>query len=273
MFGTNEQVGQAYFKDAKGKLLVTSIFYTIQGEGPYQGQPAVFVRLAKCQLKCSFCDTYFDDGIWLTVEEISEKVRQVKEAASPARTSYGLVITGGEPMLQSAIINLVKGLEHLCIWIQIESNGLVLQDVPRWVTLVISPKVSEPAHTGSHYLKPPLRVLDRANCLKFLLQADPVSPYHDVPDWAIAWSRETGCKLYISPMAEYLRKPEFEARRVTQDGTTSLATNNELERVSFWEEGLYDKVRMRANYEYAGRYCMEHGFHLTIQQHLFCSMK
>ena len=47
VFGRNEIVGQKYFDQAGEKLFVTSIFATLQGEGPYRGEPAVFVRLAK----------------------------------------------------------------------------------------------------------------------------------------------------------------------------------------------------------------------------------
>lgn len=71
MFGMNEIVGKKYFKDApKDSLLVTSRFYTLQGEGPFRGHPAYFVRLAKCNLACSFCDTYFDSGEWQTFDQI-----------------------------------------------------------------------------------------------------------------------------------------------------------------------------------------------------------
>jgi hypothetical protein len=50
MFGTNELVGKKYFKDAaQDTLLVTSVFFTLQGEGPYSGLPAVFVRSRQVQ--------------------------------------------------------------------------------------------------------------------------------------------------------------------------------------------------------------------------------
>lgn len=57
MFGRNEIVGQKHFTDltAEDRVSITSIFGTLQGEGPYSGRRAVFVRLAKCQLACSFC--------------------------------------------------------------------------------------------------------------------------------------------------------------------------------------------------------------------------
>ena len=70
MFGHNKIVGQKFFRESpearEGKLLVTSIFHTIQGEGPFAGQPAVFVRLAHCNLNCPWCDTFFDRGDWMS---------------------------------------------------------------------------------------------------------------------------------------------------------------------------------------------------------------
>src|SRR5882672_9762748 len=53
MFGQNEVVKEDY--DPQGKLWVREVFYTIQGEGPDAGTPAVFVRLAGCNLRCYFC--------------------------------------------------------------------------------------------------------------------------------------------------------------------------------------------------------------------------
>lgn len=63
MFGQNEIVGKKFFAAevsraaAEGgpRLMVTSVFFTLQGEGPYSGRPAVFVRLSKCNLACNFC--------------------------------------------------------------------------------------------------------------------------------------------------------------------------------------------------------------------------
>lgn len=56
MFGKNEIVGKKLFDSAPPEsLFVTSMFMTLQGEGPFRGRPAFFIRLAKCNLACSFC--------------------------------------------------------------------------------------------------------------------------------------------------------------------------------------------------------------------------
>lgn len=98
-------------------LEVHSIFHTIQGEGPFSGHRAVFIRLAGCNLQCPLCDTEYTEGrVNLSIPEILTRVR----ALLPSR---GLVvITGGEPFRQ----NLGQLLVHLVAnryFVQIETNG------------------------------------------------------------------------------------------------------------------------------------------------------
>src|SRR5882672_1009504 len=94
--------------------MVASIFHTLQGEGPLAGRPAVFVRLAKCQLRCSFCDTFFEKGSWMTPDSILARALTLAvnrdplhaEDVNPLR-KLALIITGGEPMLQTRLVNLL----------------------------------------------------------------------------------------------------------------------------------------------------------------------
>jgi len=135
MFGKNIPISQAL--DPLGVLNVVSIFYTIQGEGPYAGFPAVFLRLAGCNLRCSWCDTDFETGAhsMLATEVYDEVLKQSKGRAEIC------VITGGEPMLQN-IVPVIKLLNHYGLKVQIETAGTV------WVsglekcdyTIVCSPK-------------------------------------------------------------------------------------------------------------------------------------
>lgn len=95
MFGKNEITKP--FPREDGSLLVTEAFRTIQGEGPDAGTPAIFVRLAKCNLACTFCDTQFDNGEWRTPESLVSLVLFHAQGHSIEL----VVITGGEPLLQN----------------------------------------------------------------------------------------------------------------------------------------------------------------------------
>ena len=105
----------------EGTLSVHSIFYTIQGEGPFCGTPAVFIRLAGCNLQCPGCDTEYTQGrqdmgpynILATVNELARADR-FKRAL--------VVITGGEPFRQH-IGELLSVLVQHGYYIQVESNG------------------------------------------------------------------------------------------------------------------------------------------------------
>ncbi len=61
-----------------GKVLqVNEVFYSIEGEGMRVGQPTTFVRLARCNLRCFFCDTEFDSHEEMAVEQILEQVMSI----------------------------------------------------------------------------------------------------------------------------------------------------------------------------------------------------
>lgn len=74
------------------KLTVNEIFYSLQGEGGRSGEASVFIRLTKCNLACSFCDTDFKDGNEMTVEEILSEIGKY-----PCKW---IIWTGGEPTIQ-----------------------------------------------------------------------------------------------------------------------------------------------------------------------------
>ncbi|MDD2512495.1 MAG: 7-carboxy-7-deazaguanine synthase QueE [Proteiniphilum sp.] len=73
-------------------LNVNEIFYSLQGEGGRTGQASIFIRLAGCNLSCSFCDTDFERGMKMTLEEVHLQIE-----AYPCKW---IVWTGGEPTLQ-----------------------------------------------------------------------------------------------------------------------------------------------------------------------------
>lgn len=300
MFGHNTIVGQSYFKDAGDKLMVTSRFVTLQGEGPYRGEPAFFLRLAKCQLACSFCDTFFDDGDWMTVSEIDQSIDQILgkhfNGNIPiwARDLWGgvaiensdddplgalkkkdmvFVLTGGEPMLQKNIVPLLERMNQRFRNTQIESNGLLVQPIPAQTTLVVSPKCLEKDGVAVKYLEPNKAMLERADCLKFVMCADQDSPYSSVPEWAHTWRNRTGKPVFVSPMNIYNEEPQKSKQLRAEKNQISIEERSTVdEKISFWDEGLLDMKANQRNHEYAGAYCLNHGFTLNLQIHLLVSM-
>jgi organic radical activating enzyme len=284
-------IGKKFFRDApKDSLFVTSMFFTLQGEGPYAGQPALFIRLAKCNLDCSFCDTFFDDGDWMTFDEVDAKIIDTISAywedrnlpvpdwavsptlAGPTHPGIVLVMTGGEPLLQDNIGPFLEGRGLLFYATQIESNGTPDTVVPECTVLVCSPKCGEKNGKPTKYLKPSKTILDRADCLKFVMSADPESPYHTIPDWAIEWGNEKG-DVYCSPMNVYNSFPQKIKLLRAEKGAITMAERSTVDEViSFWEPGLLDLAKNQANHEYTARYCMDHGFKLNLQMHLYASL-
>ena len=102
---------------ADGQLLqINEIFYSIEGEGLRVGQPTTFVRLARCNLRCHFCDTEFDTFTEMDLDEIRAEV-----GLHP--TSW-VCFTGGEPLGQN-IEPLARRLKEEGYRLHIETNGTI----------------------------------------------------------------------------------------------------------------------------------------------------
>lgn len=129
-----------------GSVLVHSIFYTIQGEGPFCGTPCVFIRLAGCNLQCPACDTdYTSTREMMTPDELTAAVHN--HMPRPGL----VVITGGEPFRQGLRL-LLHALVAEGHYVQIESNGTLEPPSIVWnqntsnrkgVYLVVSPKTGK----------------------------------------------------------------------------------------------------------------------------------
>jgi len=98
-------------------LKVNEIFFSIQGESTYSGIPCAFVRLAGCNLRCTYCDTTYayDQG---SVMEVAEVIRQATGFHCP-----WVALTGGEPLLQEDTPNLLVSLLNLNKMVIVETNG------------------------------------------------------------------------------------------------------------------------------------------------------
>src|SRR3979490_3024812 len=98
-------------------LTVNEIFYSIQGESTRVGQPCVFVRLTACDLRCSWCDTAyaFNEGRKMSVDDV---------VAAVGGTGCPLVeITGGEPLLQEDVYELMERLNGAGRTVMLETGG------------------------------------------------------------------------------------------------------------------------------------------------------
>lgn len=115
-------------------LQLAEIFYSIQGEGSWSGTPAVFVRLAGCNLACDFCDTDYALKFFASVEQV---VTQVRELGGDCPM---VILTGGEPLAQSETPALIAALRADGRRVHIESNGTIFTDLPADVWLCVSPK-------------------------------------------------------------------------------------------------------------------------------------
>ena len=98
-------------------LKVNEIFYSIQGESTYAGQPCVFVRLTGCNLRCSYCDTQYayEEGRIMEVNHIFEQV-------DPHQCRL-VEITGGEPLVQEETPVLIESLLNDGYEVLLETNG------------------------------------------------------------------------------------------------------------------------------------------------------
>ena len=115
-------------------LQLAEIFYSIQGEGAYAGTPAVFVRLAGCNLACDFCDTDYSLKFLASVDEVVARVRAAGGSCPM------VVLTGGEPLAQSEATALIDALRSDGRRVHVESNGTIAADLPPDVWLCVSPK-------------------------------------------------------------------------------------------------------------------------------------
>jgi len=99
------------------QIKINEIFFSIQGESSYVGFPTVFVRTSGCHLRCTYCDTKYayHEGDNKSVAEIIEEVQSY-----PAQY---VCVTGGEPLLQSGVYELMTKLCDLNYRVSLETSG------------------------------------------------------------------------------------------------------------------------------------------------------
>jgi len=100
-------------------LNLSEIFYSLQGESTFAGLPCLFVRLAGCNLNCSYCDTGYarahESGEMISIADVVEQLLKYRVSL--------VEITGGEPLLQDATPRLIKSLIEHNFTVLLETNG------------------------------------------------------------------------------------------------------------------------------------------------------
>ena len=187
MFGNNRIMGLV--KNDGDYLEVVDVFATFQGEGPFVGCPAVFLRLGGCNLACKFCDTEFDNMTKINIENVIAKIKSLSEEGKRRL----VVITGGEPMRQP-IEKLCESLIALNFSVQIETNGTIYRRLHPDVSVVCSPK-----NTGRGYNKIRKDLLGYIDAFKFIISKNN-NWYNNVPDLD---QDNYNIPVYLQPMDEY----------------------------------------------------------------------
>jgi organic radical activating enzyme len=221
------------------------IFASLQGEGPSMGMPVAFVRLSRCNLACTWCDTAYTwrfegdnrphrDG--LTYDRKANQVTMTPAETAERIAVLGqkrLVITGGEPLLQAGA--LTEMLEHLPdMAIELETNGTIAPPVRLDIRVDqynVSPKLS---HSGN--------------------PADLAL----IPERLDAWATDPRAFLKF-----VIASPED----VSEVLELQLRYRFRPERVFLMAEGT-DSATQRERQAWLSDLCLEHGFRMSDRMHI-----
>lgn len=145
-------------------LNVCEMFRSLQGEGVMIGLPTYFVRLTGCNLACRWCDTKYsneEEGESMSVDDIIDIVKDDRI----------ICITGGEPLLQDDVYELMERLLQMDKVIVLETNGSIdLSKVPKHKDLMISMDVKCPSSEMEDSIHMPnIALLKPTDQLKFVI--------------------------------------------------------------------------------------------------------
>jgi len=176
-------------------MQVTEIFYSIQGESTWAGQPCVFVRLTGCPLRCSWCDTdyAFSGGSEQPIEAIVDRVRAF---ACPL-----VEVTGGEPLAQPDCNRLLSRLCDEPFTVLLETSGAIdTASVDPRVRIILDVKCPGSGMTDRMHW-PNVERLRSSDEAKFVIT--------DRNDYE--WAKETVARFGIDRRCTVLFSPVFEA--------------------------------------------------------------
>lgn len=175
-----EEASQAGVSPESAVLSVSEIFESVQGEGVNIGTPSTFLRLAFCNLRCSWCDTKYtwDWQTYRREDEIETMSPQAVTSLLRSQQSKNIVITGGEPLLQQRqLLPVIRDLatDHT---FEVETAGTIMpsSDLAKLIQIWnVSPKLanSNNPFKARHRTEPLTRFAQMENAFfKFVIQAE-----------------------------------------------------------------------------------------------------
>jgi 7-carboxy-7-deazaguanine synthase len=235
MLGINKQEPMLAHHDSQGRLAIHSIWKTVQGEGPFAGSPAVFVRLFGCNLQCNWCDTDYTSR--RVIKTPTGLLANIGEITPPNKL---VVFTGGEPFRQN-LIPALNALFDIGYLVQIETNGTLYSDVlpalvrtignRGWLTIVCSPKT----RTINKLLIPYI------DAWKYILSADSVCEEDGLPLMSLGLQ----CTDRVARPPEHFPKNKIYVQPLDDDPTAFPMRHAQA----------------------AVQSCMKFGYRLSIQTH------
>ncbi|MBX7120964.1 MAG: 7-carboxy-7-deazaguanine synthase QueE [Opitutaceae bacterium] len=129
-------------------MLISEVFYSLQGEGELTGVPSVFVRTSGCNLRCVWCDTPY--ASW-NPEGIQQPVEQLLRAIEAHPVARHVVITGGEPMIAPGIRDLARELKQRAYHVTIETAATIAPDGIACDLVSMSPKLLNSAPDATQH--------------------------------------------------------------------------------------------------------------------------
>lgn len=193
----------------KNRVRITEIFYSLQGEARTVGVPTVFIRLTGCPRNCQYCDTTyaFKDGEWLDFNAVLKTVGEYD--------TRHVCVTGGEPLAQSACLNLLHLLCETGYEVSLETSGTFdVSKVDARVSKVMDIKTPGSGEQQSNIFEN-IDYLESHDQVKFVIC--------DRNDYQ--WAKEiiiryelvnTGSEILISPSNEQL-EPQLLADWILED--------------------------------------------------------
>lgn len=183
-------------------LNISEIFYSIQGESSFAGYPCIFIRLAGCNLRCSYCDakyTYEEPGTKTPIAELLQSVEKHPTAL--------VEITGGEPLLQEEVYPLMDELLAAKRTVLLETNGSInLAKIPTEIIKVVDIKCPG-SSMHEHMDRANLDLITPNDEIKFVVTS------REDYDWAVQIIQEKQLiekvKILFSPVADSLSSTDL----------------------------------------------------------------